>query len=336
MKKLAKTLIALLGAAIITAWVLFSAETKTSVYNAIILCAESVIPSLFPTLFVVLILINSGCAALVPKKAAPIFLFITSMVSGYPVGAKLLSSMVKQEQLSKESAVKILPSMICAGPAFIINIIGSGIFSDMRLGIRLYLCQLFANFLIFIVCGGAKIEINRFISNEKAINVFTNSVRQSVDSIINICAYVVLFSALSSIVTKISGSTFSKYFLYLFEVTGGVYNSNNIFITCAVISWSGICVIFQVLSAADNLHISIFRLVTVRIISAVLSCAVLKISFILFRHSNPVISNISSEPPSAILSDNILFAAVFFFSLFVLLFSLSTRSTGKFLREITG
>lgn len=335
LKKVAKVLILILCALTVAVLVIYSQEVKSAIFSAIVLCGKSVIPSLFSVFCITLIIVNSGATSLVPKKAANIFLFFLSMVSGYPVGAKVLSSAVNHGQLKENTATKILPSMICAGPAFIINIAGAQVFSDSRIGIRLYVCQITANFVLFIINGGLRIEINRYADCVKPIRAFIDSVKQSADSVINICAYVILFTAFSVIIAKLFGDEVSKYFIYIFEVTSAVYNSNNVYITCAVLSFSGMCVIFQVISAADNLHIKVVPLILMRIICAVLSCLLLKISFLVFPYSSPAISNTTTVPKPT-MADNIPFLVVFIFSLFVLLLSISKRSKGEFIEDITG
>ncbi len=334
LKKTSKLVILILCVAIITALVTYSTQVKNAIYNSIVLCGKSVIPSLFPIFCITLLIINIGATALAPQKTISLFLFFLSMISGYPVGAKLLSTMVQNGQLKENSARKVLPTMICAGPAFIINIVGTQMFSDTLIGIRLYICQIAANLILFIINGGLTIDISRFASNVKVVKAVTNSVKQSADSVINICAYVILFSAISEIFTVILGNAFSKYFLYIFEVTGAVYNSDNIYITNAVLSWGGICVIFQVLSVANNLHSRALSIILSRIISVAISSSLLKLSFVIFPYVSPVISNTYVIPEPTIV-DDIPFLVVFMLSLLVFLFSISSRSTGKFLKDIT-
>lgn len=335
MKKTAKFIMLILCVFVTAMLIICSENVKRGVIGATLLCGKSVIPSLFPIFCVTLFIANSGSISLATQRLAPLFVFSLSQFSGYPVGAKLLDSMVQCGQLKESAAQKMLPSMICAGPAFVINIAGVQMFSNVFIGIRLYICQIIANLILFIINGGLTVRINRYVKCNRATKIFTDSIKQSADSVINICAYVVLFSAFSEVFNTLFGKDISKYFLYIFEVTGAVYNSNNIFITCAVLSWSGVCVIFQVLSVTEKIHIKILSLILSRMSGAVISCIILKISFYIFPYASPVISNLQGFPEPAI-ADNISFFMVIIFSLFVFLLSLSKRSTGKFFKDIIG
>ena len=334
LKKINKLIVLLFSSLLTIALIAYSSDVKDAISNVIVLCGINIIPSLFPIFCLTLLITNIGAITLIPKKALPHFLFLLSLISGYPVGAKLLDTLVQNGQITNDSAKKVLPSMICAGPAFIINIVGAQIFSDQYVGIRIYICQIAANYLLFILLGGPTMDISRYSNNIKAVSAVTRSVEQSTDSIINICSYVILFSAFSSIFSKLIGEDFSKYFLYVFEVTGAVFNSNNIYLTCMILSWGGICVIFQILSVIKNLQIKILPLFLLRIISGIISCTLLKLSFKIFPHTSTVISNLQTAPQPAI-AENIPFVAILFISLMVLLFSISSQTSGKFLKDIT-
>ena len=155
-KKIKLILILLFFVIAQSALIIYGNGVKESVKQAILICGNSVIPSLLPFCFISALIINSGLIYSLNGKDVPYFLFFLSQFSGYPIGAKICELSANKGLLSKEDAQTLLPSMICAGPSFIINIVGTQIFGSSKLGIRLFLIQIITNFTIFIFLNSLK------------------------------------------------------------------------------------------------------------------------------------------------------------------------------------
>lgn len=334
MKKAAKYIILLLSVLLSALLIIFSKDIKDEIVKSVTICTKSIIVGLFPFMCLTLFIIKSGAVALFKQKPARLFIFSLSMISGYPIGAKILNLMYQNKQITKEQGSRLIPCLICAGPAFIVNIVGVGIFSSTDIGIRLYISQVIANLILFALNGGFKMQINRFSCSVKIIPAFTDSIKLSADAVMNICSYIILFSAFSSLFSLIFGNGITKIILCVFEVTGAIYNSGNLYLTCAVLGWSGVCVMLQVISAAGDLKVKILPLIVSRFFASVISCIVLKISFIICSSSEAVISNLNSTP-APLITDNTAFFVFFIFSAFVYMVSLFNKSSGKILKDIT-
>lgn len=127
------------------------------------LCANTVIPSLFPFMAVSELIVRSGLGAKVGKPLSRpvkgIFgvgeggacAFILGIVCGFPIGAKTIATMLERGEISKNEAERALTFCNNPGSAFVISAVGVSLFGSMRLGITLYVCVL----LSAITVGGA-------------------------------------------------------------------------------------------------------------------------------------------------------------------------------------
>ena len=121
------------------------------VRDGISLCLASVIPALFPFFVAAQLLTSLGAAEVLGRAAGPLFrrlfgidgagaaAFLLGLIGGYPVGAKAAGSLVRQGFLSPEDGARLLTFCNNAGPAFILGIVGNGVFHSSRAGVWLYL-----------------------------------------------------------------------------------------------------------------------------------------------------------------------------------------------------
>lgn len=130
---------------------LFAKETSQVAKNAIYLCLDIVIPSLFP--FFVLSKIIIPYISLFPcpkffKRLVErvfylpyytIFIILLGFMSGYPSGAKMTHDMLDQDLLDSRQAAKLLPIANNCSPLFIVGTIGAGLFKSIKLGVFLLL-----------------------------------------------------------------------------------------------------------------------------------------------------------------------------------------------------
>lgn len=325
--RLVKTIFGILILITVSLCIIYSDEIKLSVIYASNICIKSVIPSLLPISCLIGILCASGIFTAVPERLNGAFLFFISIISGYPIGAKTLNTLVLNDQIDKRNAERILPSLICGGPAFIISVVGMSIFQSINIGIRLYLCIIASNLLIFAIKGGFGVRFGQYPKNIKMSQSVIKAVKEATDSVIYVCAFVVLFSAVGELIKIIMGKNIAKYFIYALEVTSAVFNSKNIYTVCFVISFGGLCVIMQAISVAENLKINLIKLILIRLMSSVLACTFLKLSFIVYPLTNATITTVKN-PPYPNLTVNEAFLFFFIFSLFVFLISV-TKKIGK-------
>ena len=207
--------LACLGLCGVMAWFLADAgEIRRRAAEALALCGRSVVPALFPFLVLSILLVSLGFGELVSPHLAglmtPLFrlpgcassALLLGLAGGYPIGAQTAARLYREGLLTRGEAERLLAFCNNSGPAFILGVVGAGIFGDSRVGLLLYLTHALASLLVgllFRFHGGAGYR-RAAVSPSKPIQAvtlpaaFTGAVVRSLQSTLNICAFVVFFS----------------------------------------------------------------------------------------------------------------------------------------------
>lgn len=124
--------------------------------DGIALWALNVLPAVFPFLFVTALLRASGGAQRVSRVFSPFakalfgtggeggFCFFMSVLSGYPVGASLVSAFKADGVFSDDEAQILACACSTSGPLFVIGSVGAGMFSDKKIGFAILAAHLLA------------------------------------------------------------------------------------------------------------------------------------------------------------------------------------------------
>lgn len=140
-------------------------ETAAAVRNGIFRCTDTVIPSLMGFMALSGFLVESGLylkiGSIFSWPARHIFrmepgvfaVFFISQLAGYPVGCRLLSALYRENSISKKQCEQLLGLCYNAGPAFLIGLVGVGVFGSPAPGAVIYLALVITNLLMAIVFG---------------------------------------------------------------------------------------------------------------------------------------------------------------------------------------
>ncbi len=249
-------------------------ESTECVLDALKLCLNSVIPSLFPFFVLSGLLVNLGFITLFGKILAPIskllfktsgkgaVVFIIGIICGYPTGAKVIADMCKEKSIKKCEAERLLAFCNNSGPLFIIGAVGTTMLKNHSLGVALYVIHLMSAIFVGII-------MRAFAKNEKATSVgdictlnigsaFAKSIESAVKSILNVCGYVVFFSILCAMANNV-------FLISILEVTTGAkalitqgFSEKITFVLLsAMLGFGGICVLLQVQSEAGKAGLSL-------------------------------------------------------------------------------
>lgn len=145
--------------------VMFSKSNMFAAKNGLTLWAGHVIPSLFP-FFIATELLNYTrlpyyLGKLTNKLMNPLFnvpgegsyAFIMGIISGYPVGAKIINKFVEEGTCTKSEAERMLAFTNNSGPLFIIGTVGISLFGDIKIGIILFITHILACLTVGILFG---------------------------------------------------------------------------------------------------------------------------------------------------------------------------------------
>lgn len=147
----------------VAAAVLLAASGKGAefAFKGIKVWAAVVLPSLFPYFFVSAILTRLKITERLALTFSPVYrkvfkvsgivsyAFFLSVISGYPVGAKIVSDLRKNGLLDEDEGVRAAALCSTSSPSFLIAAVGSAAFGSARLGIALTACH-----IVSAVCTG--------------------------------------------------------------------------------------------------------------------------------------------------------------------------------------
>lgn len=275
---------------IITALILVPSQAMTGAKNGLSLCFNVIIPSLFPFFVLSSLAVDLGLAAylgrLLEGVMRPLFrvsgscaiAVVLGFVGGYPLGAKTALELYRQGLCSKVETERLLAFCNNSGPAFILGVVGAGIFGSGQIGLLLYASHCLASLLtglLFRFYGRETPSSCAAPSHSKPIAAttvpaaFTGAVVRSFSSTLNICAFVTFFSAMLQLMTAcgvfsalaqllslvgVSPQRAPQLVAGLLELTsgvsslGGVTNSpGSISMAAFMLGWAGLSVHCQVL-----------------------------------------------------------------------------------------
>lgn len=257
----------------------------TYMNTGLLLCARTVIPSLFPFMVLSELIVSGGgngrlinlltkpLQRLLKLPAAGCSAALLGMLCGFPVGAKCAVLSFQQGTLTKDEARHVLLFSNLPSSAFLISAVGISLWENRSFGIVLYLITVGVSLLTGIgyrflqkkeeipTLGGSPLPPPASLRGAK---LFTGAISSATGSILLVCAYVVFFSVLTgtlNICLGVLGATEELHAVLacLLELSGGVSKasalSNAPFaaLLCAFAAgWSGLSVHCQVLSVCDG------------------------------------------------------------------------------------
>lgn len=239
------------------------ALTADSLHNSAVIFFDSLLPSLFPFMITASFLTLSGAAEIftLPLIFLRLFaardtvsLWLSSFIGGYPSGAVCLCQMTEEKLVSQERAEKLLPCLINPGPAFLLLVVGKGVFGSVKAGLVLLLSQAISSFLLTALSDSSfkKTDSSHSRSFLPAERAFVTAVSKSAAAMLEIFAYILAFGFIADSLTAFL--PFGRLIALPLEVTLGCRSSVNFpqafSVTAFLIGFGGFSVCFQVLSIA--------------------------------------------------------------------------------------
>lgn len=292
--------------AFIICLLLFSTTNLEAAKHGLILWTNSVLPTLFPFFIATELLYKTNfvniLGKLFTKFMRPVFnipgesviALILGNISGYPMGAKLACNLKENKICTKIEAERIIAFTNNSGPLFILGTIGVSMFCNKEIGILLLATHFLAALTVGIIFRYWKkdkdilykknLNISKNSSNISFSNIgeiLGDSIKNSINLILTIGGFIVLFSVIISILNQIYFFDALSNFLNIFgfqkeystsifsgllELTNGLKISSslqtknlstNIIISSFILGFGGLSVLLQVYSVISKYGISI-------------------------------------------------------------------------------
>ncbi len=204
--------------------VIFSNTNLSAAKNGLVLWANSIVPSLFPFFVATELLSHTNftyyLGHILNKIMKPVFnvrgegsfALIMGIISGYPIGAKIAANFREKNICSKEECERLLSFTNNSGPLFIIGTVGVTMFGNSTIGFLLLITHLLASLTVGVIFRfwkyNSKSSDENYSQRQKNKNnislsnlggIIGNSISTSINTILLIGGFVVIFSVIISI-----------------------------------------------------------------------------------------------------------------------------------------
>ena len=199
----------------------YSKAVSAAMTQALALCVQVLLPSLFPFFVLSSMFISTGVIQrLSPRLEKPFqWLFglpgsfgaalLLGAAGGYPVGAKTIATLYQQGQCSKRDAEKALRFCNNAGPAFLISAVGASLLQDPHAGLNLYAVHVLSALIIGFIYrkNTDHVKYNGITADHMrstaTISLFLRAVTDAFSSFLNVSAFVLIFSVISTMLQQL-------------------------------------------------------------------------------------------------------------------------------------
>ena len=297
--------------------IIFSSECSEEAALGIKFCLGVLVPSLFPFMAISSFVVNCGLASVIGKPfrhitkqlfgLSPCFTtaIFLSLLGGYPVGARTISSIYQRGIASKAECEKAAMFAVCAGPGFVINFVGITLYNNQKIGLIMMCSQCLSVLIIGVIMGLVhrdKTDISYNELSHKPMSFSSALVQATLDSskgMLTICAFVLLFSSLTGILKAVvPGSNTKDFLLILLEVCSAVNELAKrapVELIAFAVGFGGLCVHFQIYSSLKELNINKLLFFCIRIIQGVITALITHIGLIIFEEEAEVFSTITVQ-----------------------------------------
>mgnify|MGYP004461785359 FL=1 len=238
---------------------------------------------------------------------------LIGIISGYPVGAKIVCELLDNNAITKEEAERLTAFCNNSGPLFIVGTVGISLFLNKSIGILLLVTHILASISVGIIykywspntlnkknknilTSATKYNFNtQNITFRNLGETIGSSIISSINSILLVGGFIVLFSVVLSILKSanifnylvkfdmllnVPTGFFESIFSGILELTNGlktlsILNFNNenfkIIMSAFLLGFGGISVLLQVFSIISQKKLSIKPYLIGKILQAILA-----------------------------------------------------------------
>lgn len=278
----------------------------------------NIFPSLFPFFVLSELLIHYGFVELVSELFKNVmqklfringyasFVFIMSIISGFPSSAKYTRELYLSGKLNKDEAAKLLTFTHFSNPLFILGTVSILFLKNKEVGLLILFCHYIVNIIIGLLfrnyapskCAYDKISFKEAIlmMHKKRIanassfgSVISNAVLNSIQTLLLILGTVTIFLVITTIIDN--NLSLSQYYQAIIngtvEMTQGLKYVSLLeiplklksILTVMILSFGGFSVHMQILSILSDTEIKYLPFLSARLLHAALSGVLIYILF---------------------------------------------------------
>ena len=195
------------------------AQAAESACAGLKLCAEMIVPSLFPFLTLSALMQRIGVPQALSRRFEGVMRalfgvsgsgcvpFVLGLTGGYPVGAAAVAELVRCGVVSPGEGERMLTFVNNTGPAFIVGAAGAGVFRSPAVGLLLYLSHALSAVCVGVLFSKRGFDSASFAPTapDRRQGLFTAlpaAVKSAASSAVNICAFVVFFSVIRGMLER--------------------------------------------------------------------------------------------------------------------------------------
>lgn len=285
------------------------------------LWANMILPALFPYFFITAALGKLGVTEKLAAKLSPVtekvfnlpgivsYAIFTSFISGYPIGAKIVSDLKNNKLITETESVRASALCSVASPAFIIGGIG-GAFSSVNFGIALFCSHLLSAILTGVLFSFYKRKerptkpARQKSCEENADNILYECAYSAVISILTVGGIITIFYVITELLCfigafdlpiRILQGFFGEEYaakgavLGFFEFTKGINalkvagaTKTAFILSAAICGFGGLSVIFQSLAYLKKAKIKTVPFILSKMLGAVINAVMAFIVYSLF------------------------------------------------------
>lgn len=305
----------------------FSDTASAAVSRALSVCAERLLPSLFPYMVVSSLLVSSGAADAISRRLPAARLFglpgeassavILGLLCGFPLGAKTAAELYERGTVGKKEAEALISVSNNTGPSFVVSVIGAAFWKNAAFGWWLYAAQsvfgiaagIIVNRVIYkLPSVGNSYRTLRATGEKKSSSVFVDAVRGAVSASLSVCGFVMTFAVIIDYIKSVLGNRgiVCAAVASVLEITEGARLSAALaadgsrlggFFCGFALGFSGLSVIFQAYSFCAPHSLSLRRTVAVKLLQGIFcGCAGYALTYF---YTSPAVPAAAAPAPAA-------------------------------------
>ena len=276
--------------------VLFPKLYMSQTLNGISAWAFNVLPSVLPFIFFTKILSATQvvervskvfalpCKKLFGTSTLSSYVFLTSAISGYPVGAKMTADLYQSGKITKSDAFKMTSFCSTSGPMFIIGAVGIGMLSNAVYGYIIFISHILGALINGLLYRKLNIKDTTSDKTENKSKLNTDLSSIVLDSALSIISVGVIIAIFFVIITSLSPifnlfpKSVSCVLEGIIEITKGCIDISSALpnkwsiVACTfVISFGGISTILQSLTMLNKLNMPVWLFVLQKFSHAMIS-----------------------------------------------------------------